>query len=120
MRLSFGNSLCFTRYLRSAPPTVVSTTSLTVAPGTFLRISATSASATVVASNILCGPTGTLKRVSGTPAVIPPSAIDLRADATIAGDIFISAFMNLTGDCIDEDHARDSRSALDGDRKSVV
>ncbi len=87
---------------------------MTVAPGTFLRISATSASATVVASNILCGPTGTLKRVSGTPAVMPPSAIDLRADEMIAGDIFISAFMNLTGDCIDADQARESVSLLDG------
>jgi hypothetical protein len=46
-------------------------TSLTVAPGTFARTFAISASATRVASNILCGPTGALKRVSGTPAVIP-------------------------------------------------
>src|SRR3546814_12427665 len=66
-----------------------------------------SASATVVASNILCGPPGTLKRVSGTPAVIPPSAIDLRADPPIAGDIFLSAFMNLPGASTDRDHPRD-------------
>src|SRR3546814_7498843 len=81
---------------------------------TYPRSSATSAGATLVASTIWCVLTGALKCVAGTPAVIPPSAIDLRADATIAGDIFISAFMNLTGDCIDAPHARDSVSALDG------
>src|SRR3546814_11681003 len=79
-------------------------------------MSATSASATVVPSNILCGPTGTLKRVSGTPAAIPPSAMDLRAEAMTAGDTFISAFMNLTGDWSAADQARVTDSALDGAR----
>ena len=57
--------------LASADRDVARMTSLTVAPGTFARTFAISASATRVASNILCGPTGALKRVSGTPAVIP-------------------------------------------------
>src|SRR3546814_15638304 len=44
--------------------------------------------------------------------------MDLRADAMTAGDTFISAFMNLTGDWSEADQARVTDSALDGARPS--